>query len=282
MTKKSKKLTKRALIISTVLVILSVFASVVYVYGIDYYRKYYACPELAMDYDKYPVTGIDISAHQGKIDWKIVSESKVSFAFLKATEGADFVDKKFSDNWKTAKDNNVVVGAYLFFRFNKDGRLQAKNYINVVKLTDNDLPPVVDFEASYGNRLGKYNSKYMQNQLLKCLRELEKHYGCKPIIYTNTETYTKYIKGNFDDYPLWICKLCNEPDKKVDWKFWQYSHKGSVAGIKGNVDMNIFNGTYTDFVDFIYNAHGKKTKKDARTQNRPTNRRNPSNTPKKA
>ncbi|MBP3253972.1 MAG: hypothetical protein J6M30_05655 [Bacteroidales bacterium] len=275
-------MTKRAVIISAFLVIISVFAGVAYVYGIDYYRKYYTCPTVAIDYNRFPVSGIDISAHQGNVDWKLVADSKVSFAFLKATEGAGFVDKMFETNWKEAKKRNIIVGAYHFFKFNKDGRIQAQNFISTVKLTENDLPPVVDFEASYGNRLGKYNAKQIQKQLLKCLRELEKHYKCKPIIYTNVESYTKFIKGNFDEYPLWLCKLCNEPNKNTQWKFWQYTHKGSVPGIKGNVDMNIFNGSYSDFVNFIYKSHGKNTKKNAKTQNRPTNRRNPQNTARKA
>ena len=282
MTKKQrKKLTKRAIIISSVLLVLFVCVSILYVYSEDYYKRYRDCPQLSIDSTKYPVLGIDISAHQGKIDWKLVAENKVSFAFLKATEGVNFVDKNFSSNWKTAKQQNIIVGAYMFFRFNKDGKMQARNFINNVKLSDNDLPPVVDFEASYGNRLGKYKVKYMQNQLLKCLRELEKHYGQKPIIYTNVTTYTNYIKGNFDDYPLWICKLCNEPTKNVKWTFWQYSHKGSITGIKGHVDVNLYNGSYTEFVKFINNSHGKKVKQDAKQQNRPTNRRNPQNTKSK-
>lgn len=272
--KRKNKLTKRALIISAILIILSVVCAVTYVYGFDYYKKYYACPQLAVDTAQYPVMGIDVSAHQGKIDWKIVAQSNVSFAFMKATEGADFVDKKLQNNMEEAKKQNVIVGAYHFFRFNKDGKVQARNYIKNVKLSDNDLPPVVDFEASYGNRLRNYDKKYVQNQLLKCLRELKKHYGCNPIIYTNVETYNKYISGNFDEYPLWICKLCNEPTKDFKWKFWQYTHKGSVAGIKGYVDMNLYNGSYSEFVNFIYTAHGKN-KQNEKQQNRPTNRRHP-------
>lgn len=260
-TKKHKKLTKRALIISSVLIVLSVLVSVVYVYGIDYYRKYYACPTVDIDYNRYPVVGIDISVHQSNIDWQVVYDSKISFAFIKATEGATFVDKMFAKNWKAAKDKNIIVGAYLFFKFSKDGKIQAQNFIKTVNLTDNDLPPVVDFELSYGNRLGRLSNVQVQNELYKCIRELEKHYKVKPIIYTNVDAYNRYIKGNFDEYALWICKLCNEPTN-TDWKFWQYTHKGVVPGIKGNVDMNIFNGSYTDFVNYIYNARGKRPAKN--------------------
>jgi len=278
--KKKKKLTKRALIVSIVLFILAVFACVIYGYGQDYYKRYYGCPQLAIDSAKYPVMGIDISVHQGKIDWKLVADNKVSFAFLKATEGESFIDKNFEDNWQKARKENIVVGAYHFFRFNKDGKIQAKNYIANVTLDENDLPPVVDFESSYGNRFRKYSVKYIQNQLLKCLREMEKHYKQKPIIYTNIETYNKYIKGSFDDYPLWICKLCNEPSATIKWQFWQYTHKGSVAGIKGYVDMNIYNGSYSEFVDYIYTSQNKKSTKNGKQQNRSTNRRNPQSTNK--
>ncbi|MCH3923448.1 MAG: hypothetical protein LKE30_00815 [Bacteroidales bacterium] len=277
-------MTRRALIISIVLVLLSVVASVVYVYGIDYYRKYYACPTVDIDYNRYPVVGIDISVHQAKIDWQIVYDSKISFAFIKATEGVTLVDKRFASNWKEAKDKNIVVGAYLFYKFNKDGKQQAQTFIRTVKLTDTDLPPVVDFELCYGNRFTKVSHTQVLNELYKCMRELEKHYKVKPIIYTNIDTYTKYIKGNFDEYPLWLCKLCNEPTNS-NWTFWQYTHKGVVPGIKGNVDMNIFNGSYTDFVNFIYNARGKKVKKsqlNATRKNNPINRRQPQDTNRKA
>ncbi|MCF0210687.1 MAG: hypothetical protein HUK18_05185 [Bacteroidales bacterium] len=262
--KKKKNLTKRAIIISSVLLFLCLLASVVYVYGMDYYRKYYACPQLGVNYNKYPVFGIDVSVHQGKIDWQLVAESKISFAFMKATEGQNFVDKNFETNWKAAKKQNIIVGAYLFYKFNKDGKDQADNFIKVVKtLEDNDMPPVVDFELCYGNRFSKVSHNKIQNQLLKCLRQLEKHYNCKPIIYTNIDTYNKYIKGSFDDYPLWLCRLCSEPNIH-SWSFWQYSHKGIVPGIKGNVDMNIFNGSYTQFVDYVYKSRGIEVKKAER------------------
>lgn len=296
MTKKKKKnLTKRAIIISSILVVFCVLVSAVYVYGLDYYRKYYACPTLGINYNKYPVIGMDISVHQGNIDWQVVYDSKISFVFMKATEGANFVDKNFAKNWKNAKEKNIVTGAYLFYKFNKDGKVQAENFINVVKLEDNDLPPVVDFELCYGNRFSKVSKNQMQNQLLKCLRELEKHYKCKPIIYTNVDTYTKYIKDSFEDYPLWICKLCSEPTVK-NWTFWQYTHKGIVPGIKGNVDMNIFNGTYSEFVNYVYEARGKKLEDATKSstikstknppkkkqKNGPTNRRVPQSTSRKS
>lgn len=250
---------KRNFIILSTCLILAVVLTSLFTYGRDYYKKYYLCPTLGVDYEKYPVTGIDISAHQGIIDWPTVSDNKITFALIKATEGCTFVDKRFKENQIKARENNIVMGVYLFYKFNKDGKEQAENFIRTVELGNNDLPPAVDFELSYGNRFSKISRNQVQNQLLRCLYTLEKHYKCKPIIYTNVNTYNKYIKGFFDEYPLWLCKLCTEPTQ-TNWTFWQYTHKGSIPGIKGNIDMNIFNGSYTDFVNFVYNA--KKTLKE--------------------
>lgn len=257
MARKKKITAKRIFLILSLLLVFTVGGIIAFTYAMDYYKKYYACPTLGIDYNKYPVMGIDISAHQGDIDWKVLSDNHISFVFIKATEGKDFVDKRFTQNQKKAKENNIVMGAYLFYKFNKTGEEQAKNFIRNVKLSDNDLPPVVDFELSYGNRFSRLSHDKIQNQLLRCLFELEKHYKCKPIIYTNVDTYNKYIKGSFDEYTLWLCKLCTEPKMKT-WTFWQYTHSGIIPGISGNVDMNIFNGSYTDFVNYIYNSRKHK------------------------
>lgn len=262
MAKKRRKISlKKVFILLSIFLVLGALSVIAYTYGMDYYKKYYACPTLGIDYHKYPVTGIDISAHQGDIDWKVLSDNHISFVFMKATEGENFVDKRFIENQKQAHEHNIIMGAYLFYKFNKSGDVQAENFIKNVKLSSNDLPPVVDFELSYGNRFNKLSHDKIQNHLLRCLFELEKHYKCKPIIYTNVDTYNKYIKGSFDEYPLWLCKLCTEPKMKT-WTFWQYTHKGIIAGIQGNVDMNIFNGSYNDFVNYIYNKTPKTKKKN--------------------
>jgi lysozyme len=113
------------------------------------------------------------------------------------------------------------------------------------------LPPVLDVELFGGNKFSSDTKNKVISEIFNCLRTLEKHYDRKPIIYTNIETYENFIKGNFDDYDLWLCKLCNEP-KTVKWKIWQYSHQGVVPGIKSDVDMNVFNGSYEEFVNYIY------------------------------
>ncbi len=254
MANKKRKINKPKTIILVIIgALLATAGWFAYQYGVDYYRKYYACGGVEIDYYRYPVTGIDVASHQGKINWKEVYDSKVYFAFIKATEGEDFVDKRFEENWREAKANNIIVGAYHFFRFNKEGKEQANNFINNVSLSDDDLPPVLDVELYGGNKHDPETRNKVISEIFNCLRTLERHYGRSPIIYTNVETYENFIKGNFDDYDLWLCKLCNEP-KTVQWTFWQFTHKADVPGIRSEVDMNTFNGNYSDFINYIYSS----------------------------
>lgn len=253
---------KKILIFCICAVFLCIVGYFLYSYGVDYYRQYYACPGVKIDYYRYPVRGIDVASHQGNINWKQVYDSGICFAFIKATEGESFVDKNFKRNWQRAKACNVIVGAYHFFRFNKDGKQQALNFIENVELSDEDLPPVLDVELYGGNKYNIETKNKVISEIFNCLRAFEKHYSKKPVIYTNVETYESFIKGNFDDYDLWLCKLCNEP-KTVKWTFWQYTHQAVVPGIESEVDMNIFNGSYTDFVNYLYGKNAEEENIDS-------------------
>jgi len=195
----------------------------------------------------YAVHGIDVSKHQGKIDWKRVSRMKkdgiqLAFAFIKATEGITRQDDKFESNWKEAARNGLLRGAYHFYYPSRDADKQANNFINVVKLSNGDLPPVVDIEYSNGK-----SAKKICADLKVFLNRLEKEYKVKPIIYTNTNFYNTYLKGSFDDYPLWIAGYFDHDrfynEFNTEWILWQHSEKGRVDGIRGTVDFNVYNGS---------------------------------------
>ena len=83
--------------------------------------------------DKYPVKGVDVSSYQGEINWEILSEQNISFAFIKATEGSSLVDKNFAYNFEEAKKTSIAVGAYHFFSYDSKGETQAENFINTVE-----------------------------------------------------------------------------------------------------------------------------------------------------
>jgi len=249
MNKKARKRLIRWIISIVLIIILSFSAPFIYNYTLDYYRNFYACDGIKVDVNKYPIYGIDVSSHQDNINWQEVSNSNVKFCFIKATEGADFVDKKYKTNYLGAKNNKIFVGAYHFFRFGSSGKEQAQNYIKNVAIEKLDFPPVVDVER-HGNYLSFSKESQIREEIKNYLNEIEKQYNIKPIIYTNVDGYKRYIEGDFDNYEIWICRICSYPEAG-NWSFWQYSHKGKIKGIDSDVDLDTFNGDSADFIDYI-------------------------------
>jgi lysozyme len=200
---------------------------------------------------KYPVTGIDVSKHTGKIDWEEIRSQNIDFVFVKATEGATYEDPRYRFNIEGAKRANLLTGVYHFYRFNRGGKEQADNFLSKINPSELDFSPVLDVEE-WGNKNTK-NKKTAQ--ITKEIREfvnlVEAKLNQKMIIYTNESTFEKYIKGHFDDNQLWICTFRSEPRPDMKWTFWQYSHNGKLKGAEGIIDINTFNGTRKDWEDFL-------------------------------
>lgn len=196
----------------------------------------------------YPIKGIDVSRHNGYIDWSAVREQGYTFAFIKATENKSYIDPTFQSNYQRASNEGILVGAYHFFRFNEDGKKQAAHFIANNLYTPGDLPPVIDVEHSPFNFSSK--PEEIAKRLNDLLISLRLRYGLEPIIYTNKECYLKYIQPFFPEARLWICDLSGEPDPKLHghWLFWQYSHRGKINGIEESVDLNIFKGSLEELL----------------------------------
>lgn len=197
----------------------------------------------------YSIHGIDVSRYQQRISWETVKEMKVNeiklgFAFIKATEGNGNVDPYFKRNWKKAKEAGIIRGAYHFFIASKDGTTQAKNFTKKVTLEAGDLPPVLDVEKTH-----RADAVTIRREVKEFLDILESTYSVKPIIYTNVDFYDRYLKGYFDEYPLWVAHYLqpHKPRIKRNWTFWQHSEAGRVNGIFAKVDFNVFNGDSTGF-----------------------------------
>ena len=187
--------------------------------------------------------GLDVSEFQGEIDWDLVETIEenhpLEFVFIRATAGNDKVDAQFEENWLGAKKRKIIRGAYHYYRPNENSLEQAKLFIKTVQLRKGDLPPVLDIE-----KLPKGQSlDSLKIGLRRWLNAVEAHYKVKPIIYTGEKYYDDFLKEDFSDYLFWIANY-NFYREKIgeDWLFWQFTEKASVAGIKGNVDVNIFNG----------------------------------------
>ncbi len=203
----------------------------------------------------YPVRGVDVSAYQGEIDWAALSNEGIQFAFIKATEGSSFVDKRFSYNWEQAHMTNLRVGAYHFFSFDSTGVAQAEHYIGTVPRVDGMLPPVVDLELYGRYRSAPPSKAEAVARLEALLTALEDHYGVRPIIYVTHETYDLYLKDAKGSYDIWIRNVMFYPylSDRRDWTFWQYSNRGRLDGYKGVetfIDLNVFHGTAEEFAAY--------------------------------
>lgn len=203
-----------------------------------------------IDEKKYPVKGIDISSHNGNVDFKSVKKSGIDFVFIKATEGADFKDKNFSQNYSNARVEGLKIGVYHFFKFDKDGVLQANNLLNTLAFRKPELGIVVDVEREGNDTSIPLDSI---NERLATMVDYLNLKGHRVMFYTNKDGYHDYLAETFPGYPLWICSFSNNPFYG-EWTFWQHNHHGKVNGIKGDVDLNVFCGSKKEWHNFLKGA----------------------------
>jgi len=240
--------------------VFKVFLAIVIIANVVYFITYFfnrlphiTYPAFGIEIPpNYTIHGIDASRYQQLINWADVKNMqveniKIGFAFIKATEGVDKVDAQFERNWLHAEEENIPKGAYHYFIANKSGVAQANNFIQIVKLKQGDLPPVLDVEDANGS------VPDVQQKIKDWLQKVEEQYHVKPIIYTNIFFYNKYLKGVFDDYPFWIAHYLQPGKPGIDraWTFWQHSEGGHVNGIKTTVDFNVFSGDSAEFKNLL-------------------------------
>ena len=168
-------------------------------------------------------------------------DSTLRFVFVKATEADDFQDSLFQYNWSALADSRLIRGAYHFFRPQISAELQANNFISMVTLSPGDLAPVLDIET-----LDNVAPQLVASAAAQWLSFVEVHYQIKPIVYSSMDFYEKYLKAELGDYPRWIARYNRLAPETEGWKFWQYSNRGMVDGIEGDVDLNVFNGNKSD------------------------------------
>ncbi len=205
---------------------------------------------------KYEVRGVDVPAYQGEIDWQTLSEQDISFAFIKATEGSSFVDKRFGYNFAQAQATDLAVGAYHFFSYDSEGRTQAEHFIDTVEAFEGMLPPVVDLEFYGDKEKNPPEREYVDEQLKTMLSMLEEHYGQKPIIYATETSYELYLSGDYGEYDIWIRNVITRPRMSDGrrWTFWQYTNRERLDGYNGDeryIDVNVFNGGLDRYKEYL-------------------------------
>ncbi len=207
----------------------------------------------------YQVHGFDISHHQGIIDWKMLQSTQntpfpIRFVFMKASEGGDFSDENFSDNFAAAKKNGFIRGAYHFYNPKTSPERQADFFIQSVKLEPGDLPPVLDIETR------SRDMEKLCGDLKIWLKRVEEYYKVKPILYTSYKFKTRYLKDSiFDTYPYWIAHYYVDSVRyEGEWRFWQHTDVGTLPGVRRKVDLNVFNGSLEELKMLTIPSPSKK------------------------
>jgi lysozyme len=211
-------------------------------------------PAIAQPANSLP--GIDVSHHQGAIDWVQVAASGQRFAIAKATEGRTFVDPNYATNKAGALANGIAFGAYHFARPDdgtNDAVIEADHFVDVAQLGPGNLIPVLDIE-----RTGGLTQAQVTTWILTWLGRVTERLGVRPMVYTSpsgwenrTGDTTAVADAGYT--VLWVAHWgVSEPRLPANdwngngWTFWQYHNCGSVAGISGCVDVDWYDGTSFD------------------------------------
>ncbi len=240
---KSKINDLRVAAVFLVVCVLLVFASV------WAYHEFMTTPPY-VDPERYPVKGIDISAHNGMMNLDAAAADGIEFVFIKATEGVTFRDENFRLNFRKASHAGLKIGIYHFFRFDKDGVEQAINFLRTTGNRKPELGLVIDVEK-HGNPDNIPDS--IVKERLSAMVDYLNLLGHRVTFYTNKEGYYDYIADIFPGAPLWICSFSSNPIN-AEWTFWQFNHHGRIKGIRGDVDLNVFCGSREDWNDFLKDA----------------------------
>ena len=185
--------------------------------------------------------GVDVSNHQGTIDWPAVAGDDIEFAYVKATEGGDFVDPWFERNWAGARNAGLDVGAYHYFTLCRSGREQADNYLATVPVHEADLPAALDLEFA-GNCSQRPTREWVHDEVTEFLQIVEQATGGEVLLYVGSEFDEAYaVTGTFAE-PLWQKRILRRPDGDR-WVVWQLSFFSDVDGVHGGVDLDVRRGS---------------------------------------
>lgn len=193
--------------------------------------------------------GIDVSEHNGHVDWAEVKASGRTFAFARVSDGLDYVDTEFAANWAGMKAAGLVRGAYQYFRPGQDPVQQANLLLSKIgTLGPGDLPPVIDVETANGQ-----SGTTVVNGVRAWVDRVKAQTGRDPIIYAAAGFWdTLPSTAQFAPYPLWVANYGQQcpylPGTWTKWSFWQSSESGSVPGVSGAVDLNHWNGTLEELL----------------------------------
>lgn len=194
------------------------------------------CSKQKQPKEKYSYDGIDVSHHQGNIDWETVAkDTSIQFVYIKATEGATYVDSKYQYNISKANKTHLKVGSYHYFRMTSSPEEQFDNIKQNIKRDKQDLIPIIDVETTDGK-----SAISVKKNVLKLSILMQNYYGKLPIIYGTQRSYNTILAPDFNNHLLYIGKYSKDPPSikgKGKVAVWQFTEKGQVDGINKSVDL---------------------------------------------
>ena len=193
--------------------------------------------------------GIDVSEHQGDIDWERVKNAGVEFAIIRVgyrgyASGKISLDNKFHYNMTEAIKNGINVGVYFFSQAkNTKEALEEANFVlKNIRKYDLSYPIVFDMEDIYDedHRIMDL-SLDERSHLAQVFAGRIIYKGYVPMIYLNLNwTYNHYDLNRISNYDIWFAQYNDYPEYPYDFQIWQYSDNGSIDGINEPVDLNIY------------------------------------------
>lgn len=229
------------------------------------------------------VYGIDISRYQHeirrrvyRIDWKDLritslgtasrkrihgqQDYPVSFIYIKASEGISVRNHYYAADIAAARRRGIPAGAYHFFSTRRSGKAQARYFLQQARPRRGDLPPVLDVEPydSQIRAMGGIDALF--REVTSWLQAVEQRCGTKPILYVSQNFVNKYMEhapAALGGYQVWIARY-GEYKPYVRLLYWQLAADGRVKGIRGAVDINVYNGSRAQFEEFVRTACVKR------------------------
>lgn len=200
------------------------------------------------------IKGIDVSAWQGKIDWKTVADYGMGFAILRITEAGNVVDSQFENNLAGCNKYNIPVGVYKYSYAMTIAEIQreARKVVSTLNGRRIRFPVFLDLEYNNQRSLGSESIHKMAD----AFREIVEAAGYKFAIYCNVDWYENVICSYLKKYDFWIARYPANDDGWLQERLrpdfgvgWQYSSKAKIPGISGTVDRNVFYKDYSEEIE---------------------------------
>jgi len=195
---------------------------------------------------EFPVRGVDVSHHQGRIAWEKVRAAGYEFAYLKASEGETLRDSTYQRNRDAARRAGLVTGPYHYFTLCTPGDAQARNFLSAQPGdAGRSLPPALDIEFG-GNCSARPPRDSVIAEIGRFLAISDSAFGRRTVLYVTAEFHDEYLK-DAAGRPVWARGIFWRPRYSGGFLFWQYSANGRVGGVDGLADLDAFHGTRAEF-----------------------------------